>query len=66
MYSPDKPYKIYHYEDWFTDKWDPKNYGRDFDFSRSFFDQIAELNFVVPKASLSNLNMENSDYVSQA
>ncbi len=66
MYSPDKKYKVYHYEDWFTDKWDAKSYWKDFDFSKSFFEQFHELDLVVPKMSLSNLNMENSDFVSQA
>ncbi|NUJ97242.1 hypothetical protein HGA92_00465 [Candidatus Gracilibacteria bacterium] len=65
MYSPDKPYKVYHYEDWFSDKWNPFNYARDFDFSRSFFEQFHDLDISVPKMSLSNLKVENSDFVSQ-
>jgi hypothetical protein len=66
MYSSDKPYKIYHYEDWFNDKWDAKDYSRNFDFNKSFFEQFHKLDLIVPKMSLSNLAMENSEFVSQA
>jgi hypothetical protein len=65
MYSPDKPYKVYHYNDWFTDKWNALDYGQEFDFSKSFFEQFGELDLLVPKMSLSNLGVENSDFVSQ-
>ncbi|MBP7884838.1 hypothetical protein KAZ93_01455, partial [Patescibacteria group bacterium] len=34
--SPDKPYKVYDQKIRFSDSWDPMDYGRDFDFSKSF------------------------------
>ncbi|MEK7524500.1 MAG: hypothetical protein AAB588_05745 [Patescibacteria group bacterium] len=60
--SPEKPFKIYAHDEWWSDKWDGKNYGRDFDFSRSFFEQYAELQQEVPQLAVSLWNSENSDY----
>jgi hypothetical protein len=44
------------------DKWDATKYGRDFDFSRPFFDQFAELFRETPVVSHIIGNAENSDY----
>ncbi|MBI5414022.1 hypothetical protein HZA38_00720 [Candidatus Peregrinibacteria bacterium] len=62
LYPPSSPVKIYTVETWFSDKWDPMEYGRDFDFSKSFFEQYRELSFAVPKPSLTQLQNENSPY----
>ena len=43
IYPPDCPYKVYHHEAWFSDKWNALDYGRDFDFSRPFFEQFLEV-----------------------
>ncbi len=61
-FSPDKPNKVYDHHEWWSDKWDPKTYGKDFDFSRPFFDQFAELLQNVPQLSVSVWNSQNSDY----
>lgn len=44
-----EPYTIWSQEEWNSDDWDPLDYGRDFDFSRPFFEQFAELHRVVPR-----------------
>ncbi len=62
IYSPDKPYTIYHQDYWWSDKWDPMKYGREFDFSRSAFEQFGELMSEVPRPSLLNASCENSEY----
>jgi len=62
MYSPDKIHKIYDQHIWWSDDWDPIDYGQDFDFSKSFFEQYKELQRKVPRTSLNNINAENSDY----
>jgi hypothetical protein len=49
MYSPDKNYKIYDKDFWWSDKWDALDYGIDFDFSKSFFKQFRELQLKVPR-----------------
>lgn len=62
VYSPDKPYKVYSQESWWSDKWDPRDYGKDFDFSRPFFDQFYDLQLAVPRLGLMNTKAENSEY----
>ncbi len=62
IYSPDKNLKVYSQEIWWSDKWDGRDYGRDFDFNRPFFDQFQELRLAVPRMSLLNSNGENSEY----
>ncbi|MEK7608778.1 MAG: hypothetical protein AAB495_04315 [Patescibacteria group bacterium] len=47
---------------WRGDSWDPMNYGREYDFSRPFFEQISELMHEVPFPSLNNWDAVNSDY----
>lgn len=61
-FAPGTPYKIYHPDAWYSDKWDPMNFGRDFDFDRPFFDQFAELMRDVPRLGINIVNCENSYY----
>ncbi len=63
IYSPDKPYTVYHQDYWWSDAWDPMSYGRDFDFTKSAMEQMGELMREVPKPSLLNANLENSEFV---
>ncbi len=63
VYSPDKPFKVYNVADWYSDKWEPMEYGQDFDFSRPFFEQFETLLSRVPQNALAILgDNENSDY----
>jgi hypothetical protein len=67
IYSPDKRYDVFCSDCWWADGWDPMDYGRDFDFSRPFFDQWKEFYDVVPKLGLIVLGvMENSEYAHDA
>lgn len=66
IYSPENEHKIYDQKEWWSDKWSPLSFGRDFDFSRSFFDQFFELKLQVPRPSLTNHNSINSEYTNQA
>lgn len=66
IYSPDSKYKVYDQHEWHTDKWDPFEYGRDFDFSRPFFKQMNELMLATPKLSLFANQNENSDFTNGA
>ncbi|MEI7765178.1 MAG: hypothetical protein WCI93_01170 [bacterium] len=63
--SPDKSYKMYCTKCWWSDKWDPKDFGVEIDFSRSFLEQWKELFFKVPHISIFNSNVVNSDWVNQ-
>ncbi len=51
-YHPDSPYKVYRQDIWWGDKWDPKSYGRDIDWTRPFLEQFKELMMEIPQASL--------------
>ena len=65
IYSPDNPQVIYCNTCWWSDKWDPKKYARDFDFSKFFFEQFAEFRQKVPALALVNDNgtgSVNSEY----
>ena len=48
VFSPDKPFPVYDQTAWWGDDWDASKFGRDFDFSRPFFDQFQELLFSSP------------------
>lgn len=53
IYPPGAPYVVYCPQCWWGDGWDPFSYGRDYDFSRPFFDQLKELWHTVPLPGLS-------------
>lgn len=52
-YSPDKKYRVYCPLCWWSDRWDAMDYGRDYDFSRPFFEQFRELWHEAPLLGLS-------------
>lgn len=66
IYSTDKPFPVYDQHEWWSDKWDGCDYGKDFDFSRPFFDQFFELEKIVPHIAIINIDAENSDYCNLA
>jgi len=53
---------------WWSDQWDPKSYGRDYDFSKPFFEQWKVLFEAVPLPALHNeySTMIESDYCNAA
>lgn len=63
--SPDKPYKMYCATCWWSDKWDPEEFAKEYDFSKSFFEQWKELFLNVPHISLFNSNNVNSEWTNQ-
>jgi len=63
VYPANSPHTIYSPEAWFSDKWDAKKYGRDFDFSKTLFEQLKSLFDAVPKLAIHVSGNENSDYV---
>jgi len=65
IYSPDNPQIIYCNKCWWSDKWDPKSYAQDFDFSKTFFEQFSEFRKKVPALALfndNNIGSENCEY----
>lgn len=67
IYSPDKQMTVYNKKYWWSDDWDSLDYGREFDFSRWFFDQFSDLIKVVPFLNVFvTLDSQNSDYGNHA
>lgn len=66
IFSPESPYTIYNSNDWWKDNWDPLQFGQEYDFSRSFFEQYDELLKKVPLISLFNQQAVNSPYCNHA
>ncbi len=62
MFSPDKEYTIYATSQRYADTRDAIEYGRDFDVSKSFFEQFALLLKSVPQISLLGVGNENCDF----
>ena len=65
-YSKEKVFPVYCQDCWWSDKWDPLSYGRDFDFSRPFFEQFGEMLRSVPRLALMNKSPENSEFCNNA
>ena len=56
------PVRIFEQTEWRNDGWDPLEYGRDFDFSRGFFEQFYELQSDVPRMAMISVGNENSGF----
>lgn len=56
------PFPVYCVDCWWSSRWEPMQYGADFDFSRPFFPQFLALQHRVPKAAALQLNNENCEY----
>ena len=67
IYRPNGPQKVVCQKCWWSDEFDPTRYGRDYDFSKSFFEQYRELmhdvpfvaNFVVDESRMINSPYNN-------
>ncbi|MDD5054675.1 MAG: hypothetical protein PHZ00_00215 [Candidatus Peribacteraceae bacterium] len=69
MYPAGAPFPVYSTAGWWSDKWDARDFGRDIDFSRPFFEQLAELCIKVPRlqnVGTSDMKKMNSEYVNFA
>ncbi len=54
IYSPDSGVVVFCNKCWWSDKWDPKDYAQDYDFSKPFFTQFMELLYKVPQMAVVN------------
>jgi hypothetical protein len=66
MYDPESGFVVYTQKEWWSDDWDPLNYGQAIDYERSIFDQIRELRMKVPRFNVFNMDSVNSEYVNYA
>lgn len=62
IYTSEKTFPVYCNTCFWSDHWSALSYGREYDFSRPFFDQFKELFAAVPKLNLILADNENSDY----
>lgn len=62
IYREDCPFPVYCLDCWWSDKWDPKEFGREFDPSKPFFEQFKELQDAVPRMMVQQSQNENSEY----
>ena len=66
IYPPEENLVVYDLKKWWSDDWDPMEYGDVYDFSRPFFSQWKELRNRFPLQTLSNSKATNSDYCNVA
>lgn len=62
LFRPDVPITVYCYECWWSDNWNPLDYGRDYDFSKPFFEQYQALTEKVPLINKWGFDNVNCDY----
>lgn len=68
LYRSDSPFKIYDTCEYDRQKIDALQYGKVYDSTKSFFDQLHKLDLKIPRSALSGalLTNENSDYINNA
>lgn len=69
IYPSETTFPVYCYQCWWSDEWDPLDFGIEFNDSRSFFDQVKELKLKVPRLQTANAvesRLINSDYNNSA
>ncbi len=62
VYSPESDFQVYCHDCWWSDGWDPKSFGVDYDRTKTFFEQYKELQKKVPRQSMAAVNNVRSDY----
>src|SRR3989344_4274608 len=66
MYAPETKLTVYKNDYWKSDAWDPLSYGREYDFSKTFFEQFKELLQEVPHPNLIQKNCIASEYTNNS
>jgi Zn ribbon nucleic-acid-binding protein len=62
IHAPGGPFTVYCRDCYKSDKWDPQEYGRNYDFNKPFFTQYRELMEAVPRPALTGNNLVNSEF----
>lgn len=61
-FPEESPVKIVERDLWWRDEFEATDYGREYDFSKPFFEQFRDLLFTVPFPARAGTTMVNSDY----
>ncbi len=62
LYHTESPYTVYCSPCWWSDKWDARELGQEYDFSKPFFRQFEDLMKQVPRLGLVIKQSMGSDY----
>jgi len=62
LFSPESNLKVYCSPCWWSDSWDGTQYGKDYDFSKPFFQQFRELQQIVPNQATNSRNSTNCEF----
>ncbi len=62
IFRPDSPFTVYESEYYYSDNWDAGAYGKEYDFSKPFFEQFKELLIKTPTIALFDSKSTNSSY----
>ncbi len=63
IYAPGSPFTVYERDYWWSDEWNPLDFGLDVDFSKNFFVQFRELLERAPLPALFANTITDSGYV---
>jgi hypothetical protein len=66
MYTPENNYVVYCNECYASDNWNSLDYGKDFNFSQPFFEQLGELFKKIPRRALYQDFAVDSEYTNQS
>ncbi len=66
LFPNESPVKIYDRDFWYSDQWDPMEYGIDYDPQRPFFEQFKELLHTVPFPAHSMFDVVDCHYCTNA
>lgn len=64
IFSEDKKFQVYHFDEWYAQDWDACDYGRKFDFNASAYENLGALLKVFPRRNIVLwTGSENCEYV---
>ncbi|MCX6757950.1 MAG: hypothetical protein NTZ44_03675 [Candidatus Nomurabacteria bacterium] len=62
LFAPESDLPVFCSPCWWSDSWDATSYGKDYDFSRPFFEQLYQLMKVVPNQATNTRNCTDCKY----
>jgi hypothetical protein len=62
LYAPENEAHIFEQKEWWQEDWNPMDFGREFDFTKSFNKQFYEMRIKIPRLNLVTVENENSEY----